>query len=342
MTPPRRSHATTATYRLSGPRSLELREIALPGLPRDWVRVRYLYCGICGSDVSKFEGRRNIAYPVSLGHEFVAEVVASGDSTSELSPGDLVTSDLNYRCGQCEQCRARRSHLCREGQVGRFTNRGLSTFGDLHVAYLLRLNRTAPARLALAEPLSCVLHAKVWASPRKEDRVLVLGAGGLGACMAFALSLDGIPFDLVDHLPSRVARVETAAGEVMRGRSHPDGEYDVVFDLSGSESGLRAACEHTRSGGKLCSMSHLDGYTSADFLLAALTRRDITFTVSYLNGERDRLRAAASMLEQEWGRDWEGTIGVVPFGELPAAFEARREAPWCKTLVEIAPRGIRG
>jgi threonine dehydrogenase-like Zn-dependent dehydrogenase len=160
--------------------------------------------------------------------------------------------------------------------------------------------------------------------------------------MAFALSVDGIPFDLVDHLPSRVARVGAAAGEVMRGGSHPDDEYDVVFDLSGSESGLRTACEHTRSGGKLCSMSHLDGYTSADFLLAALTRRDITFTVSYLNGERDRLRAAASMLEQEWSSDWDGIIGVVPFGELPDAFEARREAPWCKTLVEIASQGVRG
>jgi threonine dehydrogenase-like Zn-dependent dehydrogenase len=154
--------------------------------------------------------------------------------------------------------------------------------------------------------------------------------------MAFALSVDGIHFDLIDPLPSRVARIGAAAGNAMRGGGHPDGEYNLVFDLSGSESGLRAACEHTRSGGKLCSMSHLDGYASADFLLAALTRRDITFTVSYLNGERDRLRAAATMLEQEWSSDWDEVIGVVPFGELPDAFEARREAPWCKTLVEIA------
>lgn len=332
--------ASAFAYVLTGPRSFELRQFDLPALPTDWVRVRFLYCGICGSDVSKFEGRRDISYPASLGHEFVAEVVATGGDGGGLSPGDLVTSDLNYRCGHCDQCRAKRSHLCREGQVGRFTNRGFSTLGDLHAPYLVPVGSGSSSRLALAEPLSCVLHAKAWANLRPQDRVLVLGAGGLGACMAFALSLEGIPFDLVDPIGSRVARIQAGAGAGMRGGDTPDGEYDVVFDLSGSESGLRDACAHTRAGGRLCSMSHLGGYTSADFLLAALTRHDITFTVSYLNGELDSLRAAAAMLERQWSAPWDGVIEVVPCSELPRAFDERREAPWCKTLIEIRPATI--
>ena len=82
-------------------------------------------------------------------------------------------------------------------------------------------------------------------------------------------------------------------------------------------------------------MSHLDGYSSADFLLAALTRRDVTFIVSYLNGELDNLRHAARLLEERWSAGWSRTIGVVPFDEVPQALSERRSVPWCKTVVSI-------
>ena len=76
-------------------------------------RIRFSYVGICGSDLSKFEGRRRLRYPVTMGHEFVATVEAVGEAVAGVSAGQVVTSDLNLRCGACDQCRARRSHPVR-------------------------------------------------------------------------------------------------------------------------------------------------------------------------------------------------------------------------------------
>lgn len=326
---------------LTGPRSIRFRERHLTDLKEDWVRVRFAYCGLCGSDLSTFEGRREIDYPLSLGHEFVGVVTAVGDAVVTASPGDVITSDFNYRCGSCDRCRAGRSHLCRQGKLGLFTNRAFAEFGDMHCSYVVHVDEPVRRHLALTEPLSCVLHAKQWAALRPDDRILVIGAGGLGAAMAFALCNQSpeVPFEITDEMPSRLSAIDAAVAPTGHGVAQPKGEYDVVFDLSGSEAGLRSACAHVVAGGRLCSMSHLDGYSNAEFLLTALTRRDVTFTVSYLNGERTNLEEAARLLQREWSHRWDPLIDVVRLDHLEQAFEGRRASPWCKTIVRLSPDG---
>jgi threonine dehydrogenase-like Zn-dependent dehydrogenase len=323
---------------LEGPHKLARRLREPTNLDSDWVRVRFLYCGLCGSDVRKFEHSQGVTYPMSVGHEFVAEVLEVGDNVTSVTPGDIVTSDLNFRCGSCDQCRAGRSHLCRNGKVGLFSNRAFAEFADIHERYLLRLDGLPHKHLALAEPLSCVLHGEAWAGPQQGDRVLVVGAGSLGSCMAFALcsGLARPEFEITDESESRLSLIAEAIGTSGTAIPEPAGEYDVVFDLSGSESGLRDACEHVRAGGRLCSMSHLDGRSTGEFLLPALTRRDVAFKLSYLNGERDTMRTAARLLAAHWSPAWENLLEVVPLGRLQQAFEQHRESPWCKTIVKIS------
>jgi (R,R)-butanediol dehydrogenase/meso-butanediol dehydrogenase/diacetyl reductase len=214
----------------------------------------------------------------------------------------------------------------------------LAEVGDFHASYLIQLDGRVQKHLALSEPLSCVMHARDWAAPQPDDRVLIVGAGSLASCLAFAISTarPAISFEVTDTVRSRMALIESAA-PLAQGIDEPNGEYDVVFDLSGSESGLRSACAHTRPGGRLCTMSHLDGYSHADFLLGALTRRDITFTVSYLNGERETLHAAASALAHSWSPAWDQLLETVPIEALQEAFVTRRTTPRCKTLIEVSP-----
>jgi threonine dehydrogenase-like Zn-dependent dehydrogenase len=330
--------ATSREWVLEGHRRLVDQRRALGALGADDVRVRFVYCGLCGSDLSKFEASTPVAYPMSLGHEFVAEVVAVGERVERLRPGDIVTSDLNHRCGRCDQCLARRSHLCREAGARLFTNRGFAELGDLHVDYLLRVDGPPAAHLTLVEPLSCVLHAKDWAAPTAADRVLILGAGGLGLCLAFAFSQvqRQIPVEVTDPLATRLSLLDKAAAPRVRTVSVAEGEYDVVFDLSGTEDGLRVATDSVRAGGTLCMMSHLMAEPSGGFLLKALTRRDVTFKVSYLNGERANLERAARMLADGWDVAWQGALELVAIDDLQAAFERRRASPACKTVIQIA------
>jgi threonine dehydrogenase-like Zn-dependent dehydrogenase len=326
-------------YFLEAPGTLGPHTVKLGALASDWVRVRFLYCGLCGTDLSAFEGRQDITYPVAVGHEFVGEVVAVGDAVTTLAPGDVVTSDLNYRCGECDQCVAGRSHLCGDGAIGLFSNRGFADQGDLHERYLIRVDGPAAAPVAMAEPLSCVLHAKEWADVQAGERVLVIGAGSMGSCLAFALCTDGLghPFDITDTNADRLALLAHAVAPIGTAVARPEGEYDVVFDVSGSEGGLRAACDHVRPGGRLCTLSHLGGHSTADFLLEAITYNDITFKVSFLNGELETLRIAARLLSERWTPAWDEIIEIVPLADLQRAYEGRRGSPWCKTLVRVAP-----
>jgi threonine dehydrogenase-like Zn-dependent dehydrogenase len=330
--------STYYEYSLTSPGVVEPQIRTLADVARNSVRLRFLYCGVCGSDLSMFENRRPLVYPRSLGHEFIAEVVAVGGDVGSLKPNDIVTSDLNFRCGYCDHCRAKRSHLCRKGLIGLFSNRAFAEYGDIDPSYLVRIDGPPRFHMALSEPLSCVLHALEWAAPAPGERVLVVGAGGLGTCMAFALChYSGLTsFDITDSSPSRLSLIGDACEPVGTAVEVPTGEYDVVFDLSGSESGLSLAVRGVISGGRLCTMSHLSGETPAPFLMNNLMRRDIAFKLSYLNGERSNLHRAAQMLEQLWTANWDKVIELVPLESVGDVLARRRTSPWCKTIVQMA------
>lgn len=338
-----REEITSTEYVLAGPRTLQTRQRVLRELCPGWVRVRFLYCGLCGSDISHFEGRPGISYPLTVGHEFLGEVTDVGEGVQGLIPGDIVTSDLNFRCGSCDHCQAHRSHLCRVGQQGLFTNRGFAEFGDLHASYLITLPGTARKHMTLVEPLSCVLHAKEWASLEPDDRVLVIGAGSIGVCMAFALChQQPAPnsFDVTDEIPGRLSLIGDAMGSAGHRVANPDPEYDVVFDVSGTEHGLEKACALVRDGGQICSMSHPNTDPISPFFVGTILRRDVTFTVSYLNGEKVNLRNAAELLERNWTPAWDEVIEVIPMDRLQEAHENRYASPWCKTVIEVAAGGL--
>jgi threonine dehydrogenase-like Zn-dependent dehydrogenase len=329
---------TSTEYVLAGPRRIEAATRRLHDLPPSWARVRILYCGICGSDLSKFDGRRAIAYPASIGHELLGVVEAVGAEVTEVQVGDVVTSDLNLRCGQCAPCRRGQSHLCEHGQHSLFTNRAFAEYADMCASYLLPVDGAAHKHLALAEPLSCVLYALGWLAPEASQRVLVVGAGGLGLCAAFTLGAGTrpVPFEMTDLIGAR-ARVLADASRVGQAVAtvEPHG-FDAVLDVSGSVSGLHLACRAVRAGGRLCTMSHLDGYGPTPFLLPELTRRDVQFKVSYLNGEPRNLRTAAAMLGARWNDSWDAAITTAPLVELQSAFELARKADTCKSIVTVA------
>jgi threonine dehydrogenase-like Zn-dependent dehydrogenase len=273
-----------------------------------------------------------------MGHEFVGIVEAVGADVTDIEPDQVVTSDLNHRCGECDQCRAGRSHLCRSGQDGIFSNRAFASRADLLHSYLLPIDAPVKPHLALSEPLSCALHAVEWTEPTDCDRVLVVGAGGIGMCVTFALTRlwPVVSVDLVDLRRSRLNALHRAIGREP-GLRHA--EYDVVIDTSGTEAGLRTACEKVTKGGRLCTMSHLPGSEPGGFLLRALTRRDISFKVSYLNGDRANLKTAVRLLVEGWDEGWDALIELAPVEDLPGAFARRPASDAPKTIIDLGPTG---
>ena len=65
------------------------------------VKIRIRKCGICGSEVHALHGMHPFRIPPVLsGHEFAGDVVEVGKGVTKFKPGDRVTGEPQYGCGE--------------------------------------------------------------------------------------------------------------------------------------------------------------------------------------------------------------------------------------------------
>jgi 2-desacetyl-2-hydroxyethyl bacteriochlorophyllide A dehydrogenase len=142
--------------------------------------------GICGTDLHAFDGTQPyFTYPRILGHELAAEVV---NSDGEFKAGDQVTAIPYINCGKCLACRSGKTNCCSAIQVlGVHTDGGMAEYIQVPTRLLLYSQGLSLDELALVEPLAIGAHGVRRADVKKDEYVLVIGAGpiGLGA-MEFA------------------------------------------------------------------------------------------------------------------------------------------------------------
>ena len=99
---------------LTGRHEAHLGEFTEPPMDANAVRVAVAYCGICGTDLHKFEGKsgsRPLRLPVPLGHEISGVVEEVGANVTRFRPGDRVTVDPNWSCGGCRMCKDGLTHM---------------------------------------------------------------------------------------------------------------------------------------------------------------------------------------------------------------------------------------
>ena len=53
---------------------------------------------------------------MTIGHEFVGEIVEIKGATDNFKVGDIVSAERHVVCGKCRNCRAGRKHLCSNTQ----------------------------------------------------------------------------------------------------------------------------------------------------------------------------------------------------------------------------------
>src|SRR5437764_10845920 len=106
---------------LTAPRSLEL--------VHDWpdpvcgdhdVVIEMLGLGLCGSDLTVYDGKRApAAMPWVMGHEGCGRIVEVGPGVTDRAAGDVVVIEPNYCCLECDWCLAGHTAACdHRGIVG--------------------------------------------------------------------------------------------------------------------------------------------------------------------------------------------------------------------------------
>src|SRR3954451_5384924 len=193
-----------------------LREVpdARPLRP-DWLIVRPLLTGICGSDSKQIlmdfgesgGDRAMFAFclvPQVLGHEVVGEVVELGPQADGFDVGDRVVLNPWLSCGPrgidppCTACAHGGLSLCwsfTSGDISAGIHTGVASdatggYADLlpaHSSMLFPVPDSVPTEQAVfADPFSVSLHAVTRNPPPPGGRVVVWGAGALG-CAAVAI-----------------------------------------------------------------------------------------------------------------------------------------------------------
>lgn len=186
-----------AVYRGVGDLRLEKRPVPILREARDAI-VRVTRSTICTSDLHILRGAVPRARPgITLGHEFVGEIVETGDGISSLKPGDRVAANCETFCGECWYCRRGYVNNCEKGgwELGCRIDGCQAEYVRVPFADtgLTRLPDTVSDEDALF--LGDILSSAYWGAQLAEiqdgDTVAVIGAGPVGLCAAQCARLLG-------------------------------------------------------------------------------------------------------------------------------------------------------
>jgi L-iditol 2-dehydrogenase len=212
--------ATMRAGVLVAPKSLELRSFRTPLPGPGEVLVRVKATALCTWEQRTYQGIQSIKTPFVGGHETAGIVAAIGENVRLLSVGDHVALGP-VACDECYYCRRGLPARC-EQFVARFVLD--DTWGPWGLAeYKLVPARAAflvPQSLsfeeaALAEPLSCVVHAVRTLHPELGDDVVVIGAGPMGLLNALVLKRRGARVIVVELDDARRAKARELGADIV-------------------------------------------------------------------------------------------------------------------------------
>jgi 2-desacetyl-2-hydroxyethyl bacteriochlorophyllide A dehydrogenase len=248
-----------------GKYDLKLEEVPEPRCGEGQAILEIKYAGICGSDLTIYQGKHKRAKPPTvLGHEFSGVVVERrGEGYPGVRVGHRVAVNPVYSCGQCELCLAGNGHICeKKGLYGVDSDGGFVRY----VKVALMAPHHIPDSVSfeegvLIEPLAVAVRAVRIGRLAFGESTVVIGGGPIGLLSAMVARVAGArkvllvepqPFrkSMAESLGFTVLAPEEATRErvmdITGGRS-----IDVVFDAAGVSPAARLSMELVKRTGRI-------------------------------------------------------------------------------------------
>jgi L-idonate 5-dehydrogenase len=262
---------TTRAAVIHAAHDLRIEPYAVPPTGPDEVRVRVRAGGICGSDLHYFHaggfGTVRVREPMVLGHEVAGVVEAVGANVTHVRPGDPVAVNPSLPCGHCRFCLAGMANHCLDMRFYGSAMRTPHVHGGFREVLVCHASQAVPApmpleRAAFAEPLSVCLHAARQAGNLFGARVLVTGAGPIGALCVLvarhagarevvATDILAAPLAMAKRLGADAALDLRADPEALAPYGAEKGRFDAAFECSGNGAALAGAIPVVRPGGTI-------------------------------------------------------------------------------------------
>ena len=274
---------------------LWLKDVSLPDLGADDVRIRVLRTSICGTDVHIYEwddwARKTIPVPMIIGHEFSGLIDAVGKNVDRLQVGQRVSGEGHIIGRSSRNARAGRFHLDPDTRsVGVNRPGAFAEYLVIPAFNVIPLPDALPLEIgAILDPLGNAVHSLLSFDVIGED-VLITGAGPLGT-MAAALArfAKARHVVLTDINPYRLALAKDVADvrtvnvqeedlhDVMAALGMREG-FDIGLEMSGSPLAFEQMVDTMIMGGVIGMLGIPSGRTEVDWakiIFKALTIKAI-------------------------------------------------------------------
>lgn len=238
------------------------------------VKAKIYWTGICGTDWHEYKfgpifiplephPLTGTMAPLILGHEFSGVVVEVGDEVSEFRPGDRVTADCIWCCGECFFCKRNMPNLCvKVAFTGHHCDGSMAEYLVAPAYSFYKLPDSISDEVGvLTEPLAVAIHAVRKSKLQIGDTVAILGAGTIGLSTFLAARVSGASKIYV----LEISELRRERAQVMGATAVIDPEFscpveqirdltsglgaDVSFDCVGLPNTAPLAIELARKGG---------------------------------------------------------------------------------------------
>lgn len=247
---------------------LWLDDVPVPRVGINDVLIRVLKTSICGTDVHIYNwdawAKKTIHPPMTIGHEFVGEIVEMGSNVHDFKIGDIVSAEGHVVCGRCRNCLAGRRHLCKAPRgIGVNRDGAFAEYISVPVTNVWYAERSIPLDiLSCFDPLGNAVHTALSFNLVGED-VLITGAGPIG-CMAVGVARQAGARHVVvtDINPDRLALAKKMGATLtwdVRNNTIADAQkalgmkegFDVGMEMSGSPQALKDMIANMAHGGSI-------------------------------------------------------------------------------------------
>jgi len=198
----------------------------------------------------------------------------------------MVSGEGHLVCGQCQDCRGGRGHLCaRTKSLGVDVDGAFAEFVVIPASNVWKHSqKVAPDVAAIFDPIGNAVHT-LSAFPVQGRSILITGAGPIGLMSLVIAKGAGAKSVVVSDLSRYRLALAAAMGadstvniseQAIEESMEPLGvdHFDIAVEVSGSRDGIRDALKSLRNGGGLAALGLPRQLVDVDW--SELVRRMIT------------------------------------------------------------------
>jgi len=250
--------------RMYKPGDLRVEDVPKP-VPGDGeVLLKVIACGICGSDIPRVNKYGAHIAPLTIGHEFSAEIAELGNNVDGFKVGDYVTVPPLMPCYKCEWCQKGLYSLCDNyDYFGSRRDGAMAEYVVCPKENLMKLPEGVdPIDAATTDPCANAMHAILLSKLEAGETICVYGAGAIGLYVIQCAKAYGASKVIsVDISEEKLAVAKECGADYVinsmkedapkRVMEITDGGANVVVDVTGAPPAQINAIESARKMGRI-------------------------------------------------------------------------------------------